>query len=187
MKKSRKKKSKISWAVDIFLLVFVVFLVVMFIRGKIKQKEDGEEMYGAYSYEVVNGEVVINEYLGSETEIEIPSEIDEMKVVSIAKDAFKGNEYIETLVVPSSIRAIGIASFQGCIRLKTVEIAEGTELICSYAFRNCKSLESIIIPDTVTDIGYGAFLDAGDVTLHCESESVAEEFALKYELKYDNN
>lgn len=187
MKKNKKKISRMTVLIDIFLIVFVTFLVVMFIRGKVKQREDGKKMYGAYNYEILNNEVILNEYMGSEAEIEIPSEIDGMKVVSIAKDAFKGNEYVEKLVIPESIRAIGISSFQGCISLESVEIANGVELICSYAFRNCKALESVILPESVTDIGYGAFQDSGDVTLHCKTGSVAEEFALKYELKYENN
>lgn len=187
MKKSKKKTSKISMAINIFLVVFVVFLVVMFIRGKIKQKEEGKKFYGGYSYEILNNEVVLLEYMGSESEIEIPTEIEGMKVVSIGKDAFKGNEYVEKLVIPENIRAIGISSFQGCIHLKTVEIANGLEQICSYAFRNCKDLESMTVPESVTDIGYGAFLDTEEFILYCKAGSEAEEFALKYQLKYENN
>lgn len=187
MSKSKKKTSIVSMIINIFLTVFIVFLVVMFIRGKMKQKEEGGEFYGGYNYEVLNDEVVLNEYLGSEAEIEVPSEIEGMKVVSIAQNAFKNNIYVEKIVIPGSIRAIGISSFQGCINLKTVEIEEGTELICSYAFRNCKSLEKIVLPDTLTDIGYGAFLDVGTPTIICGEGSKAEEFALKYEIKYENN
>lgn len=184
MSKSKRKTSVASMIINIFLVVFLVFLVIMFIRGKMRQKEDGQEFYGGYNYEVLNNEVVLNEYLGSETEIEIPSEIEGMQVVSIAKDAFKNNEYVEKLIIPGSIRAIGISSFQGCINLKTVELQEGVEMICSYAFRNCKTLEKIDLPDTLTDIGYGAFLDIEGLTILCKEGSVGEEYALENEIDY---
>ena len=38
-------------------------------------------------------------------------------------------------------------------------IKEGTEVICDGAFDGCKSLQSIVIPESVTEIGNGAFLD----------------------------
>ena len=39
----------------------------------------------------------------------------------------------------------------------TYEIKAGTEVICDSAFRGCKSLEQINIPDSVTSIGHSAF------------------------------
>ena len=46
--------------------------------------------------------------------------------------------------------------------IETYEIKAGTEVICDSAFRGCKSLRQIYIPDSVTSIGHSAFY-------HCTS------------------
>ena len=54
--------------------------------------------------------------------------------------------------------------------LKTV-IITGGESIESCAFRYCNSLESIVIPDSVTNVGSYAFYECNSLTLYCEAES----------------
>ncbi|MDE7394645.1 MAG: leucine-rich repeat domain-containing protein, partial [Clostridiales bacterium] len=54
--------------------------------------------------------------------------------------------------------------------LKTVIITGGT-LIAAYAFWGCRSLTSIIIPSSVTDIGGGAFYSCSALTIYCEAQS----------------
>ena len=39
----------------------------------------------------------------------------------------------------------------------TFSIKEGTKIICDWAFSDCSSLSSLVIPDSVISIGYGAF------------------------------
>lgn len=46
----------------------------------------------------------------------------------------------------------------------TYSIKEGTQIICDRAFIGCKSLRSIVIPDSVTSIGYWAFRDCSSLT-----------------------
>ena len=44
--------------------------------------------------------------------------------------------------------------------IKSYTITEGTELICDQAFYRCKSLKSIVIPESVTKIGDRTYKDS---------------------------
>ena len=43
-------------------------------------------------------------------------------------------------------------------REKEYVVREGTEVICDGAFRGSRYLQSVTIPNSVTSIGYGAFI-----------------------------
>ena len=47
--------------------------------------------------------------------------------------------------------------FNNCISLESVTIPESVTEICDYAFYKCRRLESIVIPEGVKKIGYAAF------------------------------
>ena len=54
----------------------------------------------------------------------------------------------------------------------TVVIPDGVTKICDYAFYGASNLKSIIIPDTVTDIGHDVFKSCdSNLTVYCEAES----------------
>ena len=42
----------------------------------------------------------------------------------------------------------------------TYSIKEGVRIICNNAFSGCESVRSVVIPDSVTSIGRGAFRDS---------------------------
>lgn len=100
-----------------------------------------------YKYEVnTNNTVTITGYdrntaiLNEKTNlyrVVIPSKIDGKDVVKIADDAFKDNEEIEYVVIPSSVKEIGTRAFYGAKNLKKVSVASGLlEKIGRSAFEN---------------------------------------------------
>ncbi len=80
---------------------------------------------------------------------------------SIPAYAFKNNETIVTITIPASVTSIGEGAFQGCKRLRIVNVEEGSLLreIGAHAFEDCFDLNRLTFTgDTVLEsIGTYAF------------------------------
>lgn len=75
----------------------------------------------------------------------------------IGFSCFYGNDELEHISIPTSVKRIGESAFHFCTALKSIVIPEGVEIIDTIAFHGCDSLESIVLPDSVTYIGENAF------------------------------
>lgn len=79
-------------------------------------------------------------------------------VVVIGAHAFESCSKLASVSIPGSVVEIGDYAFNGCNQLKSVEFAEGLQRIGEEAFNACH-MESIRLPDTLTEIGRGAFIN----------------------------
>ncbi len=98
------------------------------------------DIAGVFDYEIINGEIVILRYTGTLSELTIPDTLEGYPVVEIAKGAFEDNTVIKEVTLPEGLRVIG-----------------------NSAFRN-SSIERIIIPSSVVDMGHRTFQDASALT-----------------------
>ena len=64
---------------------------------------------------------------------------------------------LQRVEVGGSVTSIGAYAFPNCHSLSSVVIPDGVTSIETYAFSNCYSLSSVVIPDSVTSIGAYAF------------------------------
>ena len=65
---------------------------------------------------------------------------------------------LEEVILPSTLkRMVHDGTFNTCYSLTHIELPDGLEEICDYAFDRATSLKSIIIPDSVKTIGKGVF------------------------------
>lgn len=100
--------------------------------------------YNDFTYEIVDGSVVITGYTGSATTLTIPSQIDGKNVEKIGDNAFKDNKKITGITVNSGVKDIGDNAFENCIALKTINLPDtiihiGEKAVYNTAFYNNES------------------------------------------------
>lgn len=89
-------------------------------------------------------------------DITIPEVANGYAVIRIEDLAFKGAA-ITSVVIPNSVKTIGIGAFSGCADLKFVKLPNQITILEGQTFMNCENLTSIEIPKGVTSIRDGAF------------------------------
>lgn len=85
-------------------------------------------------------------------ELILPSQLDGLPVVGIGHYAFDYDIHIERVVIPDTVRWIGINAFVDCTSLREVVLPQGLEALYTQAFGGCKSLARIEIPGNVHTI-----------------------------------
>ena len=86
-----------------------------------------------------------------------------------------GNVSDVDIVIPSTYNGLPVTSiddsaFLYCESLTSVVIPNSVKNIGARAFYNCSGLTSVEIPNSVTSIGVEAFSGCGNLTIYCEAE-----------------
>ena len=96
---------------------------------------EGEVSAEGFVYTIIDDTVEITGYEGGETQVAIPSYINELPVTSIAPYAFFGQTQLTKVVLPDTLITIG-----------------------DFAFADCTGLTGgLIFPDSITTIGNNAY------------------------------
>ena len=105
------------------------------------------------------------DYSGCER-IDIPEQVvhdgNTYAVVSIGSNAFTGfrwREDIKEVILPSTVRTIGMSAFGRCSSLERITLSEGLDSIGVSAFKDCAALTEIVFPSTLRSIDRDAFSD----------------------------
>ena len=115
-------------------------------------------------------------YVGTETEVKIPSSINNLKIIEIADEAFMNNTKITEVTATNNITIIGDRAFMGCTSLKAVKSIKSVTSFGESIFEGCTSLTDVTIPDTVVNIPARAFYGCSsllDLEAHKNLKSVA--------------
>ena len=83
-------------------------------------------------------------------------EIDE-RVEEICKEAFKGCDKLEEIVMPKKLKKIDSEAFQGCSSLTKLTLPSRVASIGRWAFYGCSGLTELTLPDTLECIEAFAF------------------------------
>lgn len=126
------------------------------------EKPSETDSQSAFRYTLVNGLATITSIVTDEENIVIPSVIDGYRVNAIGTEALSSG------------------------KVKSITISVGIEKLDWFAFKNCPSLSSVSIPDSVSSIGYGAFDNSSaSLIIRCSRDSFAHRYAQSYGLTYD--
>ncbi len=89
--------------------------------------------------------------IGSCTDVDIiiPSVYEGLPVTEIESEAFKGNKTIKSVVIPESVKTIGISAFNNVVSLESVTFKEGLVSIEYGAFSFCDNLTKIVLPQSL--------------------------------------
>ena len=138
----------------ICILLFVSNLPVM-------GQNTAPETFSSGDWEYIENKngITLTKYNGSESNLEIPGELDGKTVTQLEKELFMNNMNLVSVVMPNSITTTGANVFNGCAALKDVKLSTELTAINTGMFRYCISLEHIMIPFTVTSISGFAFSD----------------------------
>ena len=160
----------------VFILSFIIGIIIILNLNTVNAATTGKYEYN----ELQDGTVEITGYVGTETELSVPSTLDGKKVSKIGQNAFYKNKTITKVTIPSTVTSIEIAAFEHCTSLRTIILPDSVQEIGNYSFAydsnlnsvtlgknlkrigassfmECTSLKSINIPDAVEEIGISAF------------------------------
>lgn len=118
----------------------------------IEEGELKEGQYGELTYRYATGPktaTVIRDDYGQLTDVVIPEQVefDNVKytVIAIDKQAFYFCNSLKNIVIPKTIKSIGISAFSSCDYLTKIELPSSLASIGNYAFKYCDRLEAVIM------------------------------------------
>lgn len=161
---TKKVSSLWSWVIIIIAAATVVLIARYVIEAAIEsisytygpvQATPISEDYFDYEVTERDGEkfITVTGYHGDLKEVNIPSEIDGLKVKEIARFAFMSNDLIYIVRIP-----------------------EGVSFIGNMCFFNCSSLKNVYIPETANEIGGWCFGKTGNITVEGINGSEAQRY-----------
>ena len=115
--------------------------------SEITVKATWKEIKNAFDLTDLDNETAkINGYNGTETDLQIPSIINNKKVVEIAKGAFEDNAKITRIELPKSTTTIGENAFKGMAKLEELIMKAGVTTVGENILLNCPKLAKISVP-----------------------------------------
>ena len=137
-----------------------------------------------FEYEISNGECTITKYTGSDNEVRIPKSFEGANVTSIGSWTFRENSNLTNVVVPETVTSIGGDAFGNCSSLTSITVESGNAVYSDIdgvlfdknqnTIIRCPEARSgdYSIPNTVTNIAFGAFINCSRITSINIPESV---------------
>ena len=136
-----------------------------------------------FDAQLINNDVVLvnKKVLGAARdaeEIVIPN-----GAIEIVSGAFIDCE-MALISIPDTIEKIGDYSFNSCSNLKSVRLPDNLKYFGDGMFYYCSDLVSIAIPKDVKILDPRMFRDCSKLTIYCDADSMAKQYAIENSLSY---
>lgn len=106
---------------------------------------------GLWNYVLIDNGIELIRYNGNQIHINIPSFVDNKKVISL-ESTFDGFYELKSVTVPDGVVLIS-GAFYGCEGLEDISLPTSIKNL-SYAFNCCYSLKSLSLPPYVEDFSW---------------------------------
>lgn len=128
-----------------------------------------------FTYKIIDdGTFAVMSYAGDEAEVTVPRLSEKQPVTLIADCIFRGHGEIRSISLPETLSELGGFVFDGCVRLRKVELPDGLRAMWQYAFVR-SGIETIDVPGTVASIVSFTFKDCvnlREAILHRETKKI---------------
>ncbi len=134
-----------------------------------------------YEYELLSdGTAEITKYKGSDETLEIPSELNGVKVTRIGKQAFLSRSNLHKVTIPEGITGIDNRAFGHCSHLVSVTIPGSVTSIGKNPFDWCERLSAVILApgNEYLAVIAGALVSKPDMKLVCCPGSKTGKYAI---------
>ena len=113
-----------------------------------------EDDFSGYKFANDGSSVTLSGFSDREaTDIVIPSHVSGVPVKRIGFSAFKGNDRLNSVVIPDTVQYIESSAFRGCTGLTRVKAGKELRSLGQHAFAGCKRLQSLTIPSSLHTMG----------------------------------
>lgn len=131
----------------IILAAAVTLIAVLSASVLVLSDSDAAFSQDGFEYEpLTDGTVAVTGYTGDATEVTVPSQVEydgTTYSVVAANGTFEGNETVESIVFPETVRLVDEYALDGCSALKAVVFPGTIEVISGVMFNGCTSLVSV--------------------------------------------
>ena len=113
-----------------------------------------------YNASQQNYTIGVGSTVGGDGNLIIPERVgeNELPVVGIDNDAFKGDTTLTSVIIPSSVNSIGNSAFANCTNLVSVDASlSNVTFMGGQSFKNCPKLTTVNISNGITAINYETF------------------------------
>ena len=149
-----KCKIKLRSSISVILSVLIVLSAVMCVPVTASAATyDSNPNDFEFSYNSSDMTANVTKYKGDSEYVEIPSMVNGYKVDSIENPIFRDNYKLKGVIIPDTVDYVSREIFSGCVSLTDVDLGKGITSISFGMFYNCKSLESLTIPEQIKYLG----------------------------------
>lgn len=131
-------------------------------------------VYDDFHFALCDDKVIITKYQGVSKQVIVPPTLIGRVVTAIGANAFRGNEDVEEIILPQSVKRIEEGAFFGMSALRHIVLPDSIEYLGVAAFRKCTSLEYVVLPKYIKKLEEALFRECSSLKECIVPEGVEE-------------